>query len=115
VEPGWRFSWPASRNRRAIACGRTWAAAGTCRAVPRALQTQRAAARLLQVVDLLFARPIVTIAHIGEALELSHQSATRYVEALEAEECCARYRLARNRIYRADAVWQPSKRRWKAG
>jgi Fic family protein len=68
-------------------------------------QTQRAAARLLQVVDLLFARPIVGIAQIAEALEMSHQSATRYVETLETEGVLREITgQARNRVYRADAV-----------
>jgi Fic family protein len=68
-------------------------------------QTTRAAARLLQVVDLLFARPIVSISQVAEALDVSHQSATRYVETLEAEgvlrEITGR---ARNRVYQANAV-----------
>jgi Fic family protein len=68
-------------------------------------QTVRAAARLLQVVDLLFTRPILDILQVAEALGVSHQSAGRYVQALEEEgvlrEITGR---ARNRIYQADAV-----------
>ncbi|MFL7792445.1 MAG: Fic family protein, partial [Anaerolineae bacterium] len=70
-------------------------------------QTMRAAARLLQVVDLFFIRPILGIPQVAEALGVSHQSAGRYVEALEAEgvlrEITGR---ARNRVYRADEVLQ---------
>jgi Fic family protein len=70
-------------------------------------QTMRAAARLLQVVDLFFIRPILGIPQVAEALGVSHQSAGRYVETLEAEgvlrEITGR---ARNRVYRADEVLQ---------
>lgn len=68
-------------------------------------QATRAAARLLQLVDLLFARPVASISQVAEALDVSHQSATRYVETLEREgvlrEITGR---ARNRVYQADAV-----------
>jgi Fic family protein len=70
-------------------------------------QTMRASARLLQVVDLFFIRPILGIPQVAEALDVSHQSASRYVETLEAEgvlrEITGR---ARNRVYRADEVLQ---------
>jgi Fic family protein len=70
-------------------------------------QTMRAAARLLQVVDLFFVRPILGIPQVAEVLGVSHQSASRYVETLEAEgmlrEITGR---ARSRIYQADEVLQ---------
>jgi Fic family protein len=73
----------------------------------RRFQTMRAAARLLQVVDLLFIRPILGIPQVAEALGVSHQSASRYVDTLEAagvlREITGR---ARNRVYRADEVLQ---------
>jgi Fic family protein len=73
----------------------------------RRFQTMRAAGRLLQVVDLLFSRPILGIPQVAEALGVSHQSASRYVETLETEgvlrEITGR---ARNRVYRADEVLQ---------
>jgi Fic family protein len=73
----------------------------------RHFQTMRAAGRLLQVVDLLFSRPILGIPQVAEALGVSHQSASRYVETLEAEgvlrEITGR---ARNRVYRADELLQ---------
>ena len=69
------------------------------------LQGARAAARLLRMVDLLLARPIVSIPQAAQALGVSHQSAGRYVEALQAagilREITGR---ARDRAYRADAV-----------
>jgi len=70
-------------------------------------QTMRAAARLLQVVDLLFIRPILGISQVAEALDVSHQSASRYIETLEAEGVLREITgQARNRIYRADEVLQ---------
>ena len=70
-------------------------------------QTMRAAARLLQVVDLLFVRPILGIPQVAEALGVSHQSASRYVEALETEGVLRETTgQARNRVYRADKVLQ---------
>ena len=69
------------------------------------LQGARAAARLLRMVDLLLARPIVSIPQAAQALGVSHQSAGRYVEALQAagilREITGR---ARDRAYRADAL-----------
>ena len=53
-------------------------------------QSQRAAARLLQVVDVLFAQPVTTINRVAETLEVSHQSATRYVNTLERRMSSAR-------------------------
>jgi Fic family protein len=68
-------------------------------------QNQRAAARLLQVIDILFAHPLVTINDIAGALDVSHQSATRYVNTLEEDDILREITdQARNRIYQADAV-----------
>lgn len=69
-------------------------------------QQQRAAARLLQVTDYLFTRPIITINGLAEALEeVDYHSASRYIQTLEdtgvLREITGR---ARNRIYRADAI-----------
>ena len=68
-------------------------------------QTKRAAARLLQVVDLLFARPILDIPYVAETLRVSHQSASRYIQALEEEGGLREITgQARNRVYQAGAV-----------
>ena len=69
-------------------------------------QHRRIAARLLQVIDHLFARPIVTIKGVAEAIEgIDYQSAYRYVNTLESEgilrEITGR---ARNLVYQADAI-----------
>ena len=69
------------------------------------LQAKRAPGRLLQLVDLLFARTVVTMPQIAEALGVNYATATRYISRLEdaaiLREMTGR---ARNRVYRADAV-----------
>lgn len=68
-------------------------------------QSQRTAARLLQVIDTLFVRPVTTINYVAEALEVSHQSATRYVNTLEERGILREITgQARNRVYQADAI-----------
>jgi Fic family protein len=68
-------------------------------------QAERAAGRLLQTVDLLFARPVMTMPQISEALGVNYATATRYINRLEdaaiLREITGR---ARNRVYRADEV-----------
>jgi len=82
----------------------------------RRFQTMRAAARLLQVVDLLFIRPILGIPQVAEALGVSHQSASRYVETLEAEGVLREITgQVRNRVYRADEVLQAIEGSMEAG
>jgi Fic family protein len=79
-------------------------------------QRMRAAARLLQVVDLLFTRPILDISRVAEALDVSHQSASRYIGILEEEGVLREITgQARNRVYRADAVLQAIERSIEAG
>jgi Fic family protein len=71
----------------------------------RQFQTERAAARLLQLVDLLFDRPILTTNQIKDQLGVDFSTAQRYVVRLEQtgilEEITGQ---ARNRIYRAPKV-----------
>jgi Fic family protein len=68
-------------------------------------QSQRTAARLLQVIDILFTRPVTTINQLAEALDVSHQSATRYVSTLESEGILREVTgQARNRVYQADPI-----------
>ena len=71
----------------------------------RQFQTERAAARLLQVVDLLFDRPILTVNQIKDLMGVDFSTAQRYVDRLEQvgvlQEITGR---ARNRIYRANEV-----------
>jgi len=70
------------------------------------LQNRRAAARLLQVTDYLFLRPIFTINGLSAALEdLDYQSAARYVKMLQEEGILRETTgQARNRIYQAGEV-----------
>jgi Fic family protein len=69
------------------------------------VQDSRAAARLLRVVDLLFAQPLVTIRRVAQELGVSAQSATRYIEALADVGVLREITgQARNRVFQADAV-----------
>jgi Fic family protein len=69
------------------------------------LQTARAVARLLQVVDLVFAQPVVTVRQVQAALEVDFPAAQRYVHQLTAAGLLHEVTgKARNRVYRADAV-----------
>lgn len=69
------------------------------------LQTARAMARLLQVVDLLFARPVLTVRQAQATLEVDFPAAQWYVQQLAhagfLREVTGK---ARNRVYRADEV-----------
>jgi Fic family protein len=68
-------------------------------------QTTRAAARLLQAVDLLFAQPVLTTSQVAEALEVSFPSAQQYVNRLEEASILREITgQARNRVYQADEV-----------
>ena len=64
------------------------------------VQAERAAVRLLQAIDLLFARPVVTVRDLETALSVSFSTAQRYVNQLEQagllREITGR---ARNRVY----------------
>ena len=68
-------------------------------------QTARAAARLLQVVDLLFARPVLTVGQVGESLGIAYNTAYQYVRQLEEGGLLREITgQARNRVYQADEV-----------
>jgi len=69
------------------------------------LQTERAAARLLQTLDILFERPILSVRQLEAALQVPYRTAERYIEKLEALGILREVTgLARGRIYRADEV-----------
>jgi Fic family protein len=69
------------------------------------LQTARAAARLLQVVDFLFAQPVFTVKRVGDTLGVDFSVAQRYVSHLEEEGLVEEITgQARNRIYRASEL-----------
>ncbi|MGH2536778.1 MAG: Fic family protein [Candidatus Promineifilaceae bacterium] len=68
-------------------------------------QRARSAARLLQLVDLLFERPALSIREVSRALGVGYPTAQSYVDRLVAagilREITGR---ARNRLYRADEI-----------
>jgi Fic family protein len=69
------------------------------------LRDERAAERLMQAIDVLFERPILSIRQLEVAMKIPYRSAQRYVEKLEQlgilREVTGR---ARNRLYQADQV-----------
>ena len=68
-------------------------------------QNARASARLLQVVDLLFAQPILTIRQVETALGINFAAAQRYMDQLTQAGLLREITgKARNRVYRADEV-----------
>lgn len=68
-------------------------------------QQGRVSARLLQVVDLLFAQPLMNIRMVETELKISYQSAERYVDELVNARILKEVTGgARNRIFRADAI-----------
>jgi len=71
------------------------------------LQSGRMAARLLQLVDLLFAQPVITARQVEAALAVDFPTALRYVNQLvEAGLLREITGKARNRVYRADELLQ---------
>lgn len=70
-------------------------------------QATRASARVLQVIDLLFERPLVTISQVQASLQVQFPVAQRYVEQLVKAGILREITgNVRNRIYRADAILQ---------
>jgi len=68
-------------------------------------QNQRTSSRLLQAVDYLFQRPILTVTHLAEAIDVSVMSASRYVATLEGKGVLTEITgQTRNRRYLADEV-----------
>lgn len=71
------------------------------------LRTERAAARLLQTLDVLFERPIINIRQLEAALNVPYRTAQRYIERLEEIGILREVTgQARNRLYRADEILQ---------
>jgi Fic family protein len=75
------------------------------------IQSERASARLLQVIDLLFERPILSIQGVSAGLDVHYPAAMRYVEQLEAEGILSEVTgRARNRVYRASEILEAIER-----
>ncbi len=62
-------------------------------------QQGRSAARLLQVVDLLFARPLVSVHTVEEELGLPYPTAERYIDELVKQGILESSGKARNRVF----------------
>jgi Fic family protein len=68
---------------------------------------QTRAAAVLQIVDLMFARPVLTINQVAEELGVSYQRARRHVAFLEESGLLREMTgYARNRVYRAAEILQ---------
>lgn len=69
------------------------------------LQNERASERLLQAVDVLFERPILSIRQVEASMDIPYRSAQRYIEKLERmgllREVTGR---TRNRLYQSDEI-----------
>ncbi len=73
----------------------------------RQFQTVRAAARLLQAVDMLFAHPLLTVRQVEAALGVNFSTAQRYVSQLEEAGLLQEITgQTRNRVYQAGEVLQ---------
>lgn len=71
------------------------------------LRTERAAARLLPTLNVLFERPILNICQLEAALDVPYRTAQWYVERLEEIGILREITgQARNRLYRADEILQ---------
>ena len=68
-------------------------------------QTRRAPARLLRVIDLLFAQPIITVRQVESALEINFPGAQRLIDQLIQAGLLREITGGRrNRVYRADEI-----------
>jgi Fic family protein len=71
----------------------------------RQLQQQRASSKLLQTIDMLFVRPVVTVQQLEETLAVSFATAGKYVNQLQAQGILREITgQARNRIFLAEAI-----------
>jgi len=69
-------------------------------------QQGRSAARLLQVVDLLFARPLISVRTVEMELGLPYPTAERYIDELVKQGILVGTGKARNRVFKADEILQ---------
>jgi len=68
-------------------------------------QTTKSSAKLLQVIDLLFGAPILSVKQVKEALNVSFPSANRYIKQLQTEGIIREITgQTRNRLYKADEI-----------
>lgn len=70
-------------------------------------QQSRSSGKLLQAIDLLFVRPIVTVQHIETALKVSFATAGKYASQLETAGVLREMTgQARNRVFMAEDILQ---------
>ncbi|MBU1050848.1 Fic family protein [Candidatus Bipolaricaulota bacterium] len=68
-------------------------------------QTTQSSARLLQVVDLLFGAPILSVKQVKDALNVSFPSANRYIKQLQDAGIIREITgQTRNRLYKAEEI-----------
>jgi len=67
-------------------------------------QQGRSSVRLLQVVDLLFARPLVSVRTVEIELRLPYPTAERYIDELVKQGILVGTGKARNRVFRAEDI-----------
>ncbi len=72
----------------------------------RRFQGGRSAARLLQVIDLLFARPLISVHTVETKLGLPYPTAERYIDELVKQKILVGTGKARNRLFRAEEIIQ---------
>ncbi len=72
----------------------------------RRFQGGRSAARLRQVVDLLFARPLISVHTVETELGLPYPTAERYIDELVKQKILVGTGKARNRLFRAEEIIQ---------
>lgn len=69
------------------------------------VQSERAAARLLQALDLLFVSPVITVRQVEKEMDVNYPTALRYVQRLEELGILREITgQARNRVYKAEDV-----------
>ena len=69
------------------------------------LKNERAGERLMQVIDVLFERPILSIRQLETTMDIPYRSAQRYIEKLEQLNILKEVTgQARNRLYQSDEI-----------
>jgi Fic family protein len=70
------------------------------------VQTDRNSARMAQIIDFIFSRPILTIKQLQEAFDMPYMAAKRYVDKLvDAKVLHETTGYARNRVFQATEIF----------
>jgi Fic family protein len=71
------------------------------------VQTDRNSARMAQIIDFIFSRPILTIKQLQEAFDMPYMTAKRYVDKLvDAKVLHETTGYARNRVFQATEIFK---------